>query len=110
MARIGMLDVPGHESRHFATGRALRFDQQPQFRRTAGAWRTDAFSQSHDGGGRGDCGTFHGRKELAVSVTSGGDGALPRPSGAKPRFHTKANQTPWNHFASTVASSSRLIR
>ena len=31
VARVGMLDVSGNESRHFAAGRALRFDQQPEF-------------------------------------------------------------------------------
>ena len=30
LARAGLLDVPGHESRHSFAGRALRFDQQPQ--------------------------------------------------------------------------------
>ena len=31
VARVRMLDVPGHEPGHPATGRALRLDQQPQF-------------------------------------------------------------------------------
>ena len=31
MARVVMLDVSWDESRHFATGRTLRFDQQPEF-------------------------------------------------------------------------------
>ncbi len=68
MARIGMLDVPGDESRHFAAWRALRVDQQPEFRRAAGTRRADASGESDDGGRCGDCGAFHGYSELEVSV------------------------------------------
>ena len=49
-------------------GRAVRFDEQPEFRRAAGTRRTDASGESDDGGRGGDCGAFHGYKELEVSV------------------------------------------
>ena len=69
VARIRMLDVPGNESRYFAAGRALRFDQQPQFRRPAGTRRADASGESDDGGGGGDRGALHRYSELAISMS-----------------------------------------
>src|SRR5208283_657461 len=84
MARVGMLDVSGHESRHSATWGALRFDQQSEFRRKAGARWAHALGQSDDGGGGGNRGTFHRHKKLAISIALCGDGALPRPSGRSP--------------------------
>src|ERR1700733_10073298 len=68
MARVGMLDVSGDESRLSATGGTLRFDQQPEFRGAAGARRTHAFGQSDDGGGGGDCRAFYGHSELAIQL------------------------------------------
>ena len=49
----GLLDVPRDERRHRASRPALRVDDQPQFRRTAGSGRAHPPAQSGDGGGRG---------------------------------------------------------
>ena len=70
VARVGMLDVPGHESRHPAAGRALRLDQQPEFRRPAGPRRAHAPGQPDDGGRGRDCRAFHGYSEVEVSVAN----------------------------------------
>jgi 3-isopropylmalate/(R)-2-methylmalate dehydratase large subunit len=52
---IGLLDVLGDESRHSESRRALRFNQQPKFRRPSGTRRAHPFGESHDGrGGRGN--------------------------------------------------------
>src|SRR6202023_1164979 len=80
MARVGMLDVPRHESRHPAAGRTLRLDQQSEFRRTPRPRRTHAPGQPHDGGGGGDCRTFHGYKELAISIVMTVERRASRPS------------------------------
>src|SRR6266481_4912341 len=68
MARVGVLYVSGNESRHFATRRALRVDQQPEFRRTARPRRPYAPGQSDDGNSGGDCRTLHRHKELEVRI------------------------------------------
>src|ERR1700687_4663191 len=84
MARIGMLDVSLNESRHPATGGALRLDQQPEFRRTPGAWRTHAPGQSHDGGSRGNRRTFHRHSELEVRIKRSAETLRFRRDGACP--------------------------
>src|SRR5450631_1809226 len=113
MARVGMLNVSRHESRHPATGRALRFHQQPEFRRPAGPRRTHAPRQSDDGGGSGDCGTLHGYKELAISVvmTVERRGVSPVPLAPGAPLDRRAEGFKLcNHFASTPASLSRSIK
>src|SRR5579871_1854928 len=69
MAGIGLLDVPGHESRYSAARGALRFHQQPQFRRAARARRPDASGEPHDGGSGRDRRAFYGHTGLEVSMT-----------------------------------------
>ena len=49
LARGGVLDVPGHEPRHPAAGRALRVDLEPQLRGSPGARRQDAPRLPADG-------------------------------------------------------------
>ena len=66
MERVGVLDVFGDESRYFAAGGTVRINEQPEFRRAAGARGTDASGESDDGGGGGDHGAFHGYSELEV--------------------------------------------
>ena len=53
MARARLLDVPGDERRPARAGRALRLDQQSQFRRPPGRRRPHAPRQPGDGGGGG---------------------------------------------------------
>ena len=47
-----LLDVPRHQRRHRAAGRALRLDHQPQLPRPAGAGRAHPPDVARDGGGR----------------------------------------------------------
>ena len=68
MSRVSQLDVPRHESRHSEARRKMRFNQQPQFRRTAGAGRPHASSQSDDGGCGSNYRTLHGYSQLAVQL------------------------------------------
>src|SRR6185295_6748644 len=68
MARSGMLDVFGNERRYPPARRALCFDQQQEFRRASGPWRSHTPRQSHDGGGGGDQGSLYGREKLAVQI------------------------------------------
>src|SRR5215469_8246133 len=49
MARARLLHVPGDECGQAATGRALRFDLEPQFRRPPGPWRPHAFALTSNG-------------------------------------------------------------
>ena len=60
VAGVRLLDVPGNESRHSAARRALRFDEQPEFRRPAGAWWTHASGEPDDGRGGRDFRALHG--------------------------------------------------
>ena len=53
MARAGLFDVPGDEPGQGARWRALRVDEQPQFRRAAGAGCANASAFAGDGGGGG---------------------------------------------------------
>ncbi len=69
LARAGMFDVPRHEPRQGAAGRALRVDQQPQLRRAAGAGRADASALPGDGGGGGG--------DRAADRRAGVDGVTP---------------------------------
>ena len=52
LGRERLLDVPRHQRRHRAAGRALRLDHQPQFPRPAGAGRAHAPDVARDGRGR----------------------------------------------------------
>src|SRR6476620_5662956 len=66
MARCGVLDVSRDERGYTPRGRTLRFDEQPQLRRTSGQGRTNASGQPFDGGGRSDRGAFRGRASLGI--------------------------------------------
>ena len=79
MARAGLLDVPRHERRHPRRRRALRLDEQSQFRRPAGPRRPHAPGQPGDGRGGGDRRPVHGR------ALSGSTGDAGTPSRAVPR-------------------------
>ena len=70
VARVRLLDVPGNESRHSAAGRALRLDEQSEFRRPAGARWTHTSGEPDDGSGGGDFRALHGYSEVEVSVGS----------------------------------------
>ena len=52
VAQRRLLDVPRHEPRHPAAGRALRLDQQPQLRGPPGTGRTHPSDEPADGGSR----------------------------------------------------------
>ena len=53
MARTRLLGLLGHEPGQGAAGGALRLNQQPQFRGTAGAGIADASAVARDGSGGG---------------------------------------------------------
>ena len=86
VARAGMLDVSGHESRHSRAQAALRFHQQSQLRRPPGPGRTHAPGQSRDRGRRSRGRAFRRCSRLGVQE-------LAR----------------WNRFANIVGSSLRCI-
>ena len=66
VARGRLQHVPGHESRQARTGRALRLDQQSQFRRAAGQGRADAPGFRLDGRRRRRGRTFCRYAELGI--------------------------------------------
>src|SRR5438552_4969939 len=66
MARRGLLDVPRHESGHSRTGRALRFDQQPELRGTARTRGPDAPGQPANGRGGGHRRSSCGRSGIQL--------------------------------------------
>src|SRR5712671_6816794 len=68
MARVRMFDVPGDEPGYPGARRALRFNQQSQFRRTAGPRRTNAPRQSGHGRGGGNRRAFCRRQGVGLQV------------------------------------------
>src|SRR6516225_12247727 len=60
MARGGVLDVPGHESRHPEAWRAMREHLEPEFRGPPGQGWPDAPGKPANGRRRRDCRTFCG--------------------------------------------------
>src|ERR1700674_3669225 len=106
MARVGMLDVPGHESRHPAATRTLRVNQQPEFRRTPGPRRTHAPGQPHDGGSGGDCRTFYRHKELAISIVMMVERRASRPS----RLHPQAEMRPGEDARRSTGSAGQKVK
>src|SRR5690606_13720946 len=83
MARAGLLHVPGDECRPPGTGRALRIDQQPQFRRSAGAGRSHPSGVAGDGRRSRCCRTFRRREDLlmrAFTVVTSKVAPLDRPN------------------------------
>ena len=63
VARTRLFDVSGDERGPARAGRALRIDQQSQFRRPPGHRRPDTFGVTGDGGCRRDRGTLRRRSE-----------------------------------------------
>ncbi len=69
MARAGLLDVPGHESRQAQAAGALRVHLEPQFRGPAGFQGPHPPGVAGHGGSRGDRRPF--RRHPRVAVTTG---------------------------------------
>ena len=67
MARAGLLDVPGDESRQAEAGGALRLDLEPQFRGPPGFQGPHPPGLAGHGGGRGDRRAFRRHQGVAVS-------------------------------------------
>ena len=67
LARAGLLDVPGHESRQAETRRALRLDLEPQLRRPSGLQGTYSSGVAGDGGGGRDRRPFRRRAGVEVA-------------------------------------------
>src|SRR5258708_29753584 len=65
-----MLDVPGDEHRHPGAGRAVRFDVEPQLRRTAGIGRPDPPDEPADGRGGGGDGARRRREGAVVDAVA----------------------------------------
>ena len=66
MARARLLDVPGHERRPAGAGRALRLDQQPQFRRPPGRRRPHPPGQPRHGRRRRGARPFRRRPSIRL--------------------------------------------
>ncbi len=117
VAGIRVLDVSGNESRYPATRRTLRFDQQSQFRRASGTWRTDASGEPDDGCGSGYRGALYGYSQLAFSLRFVGcgfsalTGKLIRTAKREPETSKSAIRTSkglpsgraWSHFCELAA-------
>src|SRR5579875_3762645 len=67
MARAGLLDVSGDESRQAPARRALRFDLESQLRRPTGLQGPHTPRVAGDGGGRSDRRTFRRYPRLALT-------------------------------------------
>ena len=69
VAQPRLFDVSRHERRPARTGRAVRCDLEPEFRRSPGTRRPHASRQPGDGGGRGRGGHFTDVRELLGART-----------------------------------------